>query len=325
VILGSYVPDGTRIGHWLAEVTRGLFVFYDIDTPVTLANLAAGEHAYVSPELLPRFDLYLSFTGGPALKQLEQDWGAQRARALYCAVDARAYGPQAARKRWTLGYLGTFSPDRQEKLQRLLLQTAEASPERAFVVAGAQYPAELAWPGNVERYEHVAPPDHAAFYCAQEFTLNLTRADMVAAGHAPSVRLFEAAACGVPVISDAWPGIEHFFRPGREILLAESAGDVLDIITGLPRSEADAIAAAARAQVLKAHTADHRAAELEGYLTEAAGASWPRLAASRATNGPKAMGQPRPGFSGSSTGPVAPSLHGLSARTKVAARSDFGT
>jgi spore maturation protein CgeB len=149
---------------------------------------------------------------------------------------------------------------------------ARRSPERRFVVAGPQYPAELVWPFNVERIEHVAPADHQAFYCQQRFTLNVTRADMVAAGHSPSVRLFEAAACGVPIISDHWPGLEEIFVPGREILVARSAEDTLRALTAVGEDEARRIGARARRCVLARHTAEHRAEELEGYVAEVGGA-----------------------------------------------------
>ena len=142
-------------------------------------------------------------------------------------------------------------------------------PGHAFVVAGPRYPDDIAWPANVERIEHLAPADHAAFYSASRFTLNVTRADMIAAGWSPSVRLFEAAACGTPIISDRWMGIETVFVPEQEILLAQGSIDVIAALQG-HRGDADTIGDAARARVLAAHTAEHRAEELETYLTEAA-------------------------------------------------------
>jgi spore maturation protein CgeB len=266
VVLGSYVPDGAALGRWLREAARGTLAFYDIDTPVTLEKLARGDHEYLEPALIPAFDVYLSFTGGAVLETLERRWGAQRAVALYCAVDAQRYAPLAVPERWTLGYLGTYSADRQAGLERLLFAPARAWPHTRFAVAGPQYPADTPWPPNVTRIEHLAPGAHAAFYGAQRATLNLTRAAMRATGHAPSVRLFEAAACGVPVISDRWAGIERFFAPDREILLAGSAAEVLDHLDALTPARRLAIGAAARERVLGAHTAAHRAAELERAL-----------------------------------------------------------
>ena len=271
VLVGSYVPDGVAVAEWALATARGLVAFYDIDTPVTLAKLARGDHEYLSPGLVPRFGLYLSFTGGPTLRRLEDGLGSPMARALYCSVDELAYRPGDVPPRWDLCYLGTYSADRQPKLEELLLRPARALPGLSFAVAGPQYPAGIDWPPNVERAEHLPPPEHPAFYAAQRYTLNVTRADMVAAGWSPSVRLFEAAACGVPVVSDAWEGLDSLFRPGREILLAETAGDVLRLLRDIPEDRRAAIGAAARARVLAGHTASVRAGELEGHLLEALG------------------------------------------------------
>ena len=269
VIVGSYVPDGVAIGEWVLGTATGVTAFYDIDTPVTLAALDRGDTAYLAPGLIPRYDLYLSFTGGPTLGRLERDYGSPCARALYCAVDPELHGARTTATRWTLGYLGTYSDDRQPTLQRLLLDVAERLPDQAFVVAGPQYPEALAWPANVERIAHLSPREHPDFYGAQRFTLNVTRADMIDAGFSPSVRLFEAAACGVPIISDAWDGLDTIFAPDTEILVARTTADVLSILRDLPETQRRSIAANARTRVLRTHTADCRARELETHFEDA--------------------------------------------------------
>jgi spore maturation protein CgeB len=268
VIVGSYVPDGVAVARFVLATARGVSAFYDIDTPVTLAKLARGDDEYLSADLIPRYDLYLSFSGGPALVRLEQVYGAQMARPLLCAVDPELYFPEARPAAVDLGYLGTWSADRQPKLEQLLFEPARLWPDGRFEVAGPQYPATIAWPDNVERTEHLPPHRHRAFYGGQRFTLNLTRDHMVAAGFSPSVRLFEAAACGTPIISDAWPGLETVLEPGREILLASSPDDVLRHLRDLPEARRREIGAAARAKVLKTHTAAHRALELESLVAE---------------------------------------------------------
>lgn len=265
VIVGSYVPEGVAVGRFVQETARGVTAFYDIDTPVTLAKLARGDFEYLSPEIIPGYDVYLSFTGGPTLDLLERSYGSPAARALYCSVDPEAYPPLDVPKRWDLSYLGTYSPDRQPTLERLLIGPARAEPDRRFVVAGPQYPADIAWPENVERIDHLPPADHAGFYAASRFTLNVTRDDMIRAGWSPSVRLFEAASCGTPIISDVWDGIGDLLIPGEEIILAEDGAAVTAALAG----DARAIGAAARARVMAGHTAGHRAAELETYLNEA--------------------------------------------------------
>jgi len=264
VIVGSYVADGPAIIAKVQAWAHGVAAFYDIDTPVTLAKLAAGDHDYIVPENVPGFDLYFSFTGGPTLETLEHRWGAQQAQALYCSVDPALYPALQVPERYALSYLGTYSPDRQPALEALLIAPARARADLRFAVAGPLYPANIDWPANVERIEHLPPPQHAAFYAASRCTLNVTRADMRAAGWSPSVRLFEAAACARPIVSDRWPGLDTLFAPDREILMADTTDQVL---AALDRPDLVAIGQAARARVLAEHTAVHRAAELETALT----------------------------------------------------------
>lgn len=268
VILGSYVPDGIALGNWITTKAKGVTAFYDIDTPVTLAALEEDGAEYLSAELIPRFDLYLSFTGGPTLELLESLYGSPRARVLYCSADPDLHRPVEAPAQWNLGYLGTYSEDRQEALNRLLLEPARQAPRRSFAVAGSSYPAGVIWPFNVQRIEHIPPDAHPAFFGRQSFTLNITRRDMVSAGFSPSVRLFEAAASGVPVISDRWPGLETVFRPNDEILVADTPQDVIHLLSSLPEERRRSIAAAARRRFLTDHTPDRRACQLEGYYVE---------------------------------------------------------
>jgi len=269
VVVGSYVPEGIAVVDWALEHAGGVVAYYDIDTPVTLARIGRGDCDYLAAEQIPRFELFLSFTGGRILTRLEQEFGSPCARALYCSVDPELYYPDPGEVKWDLGYLGTYSEDRQAGLERLLARPAREWPEGRFVVAGPQYPAEIQWPRNMARIEHLPPDRHRAFYNSQRFTLNITRAEMIAAGHSPSVRLFEAAACGTPIISDRWEGLEEIFKIGSEILVADSTGEALAILQETPPEEAAAIGAAGRARVLAAHTAGHRALALEEYLAAA--------------------------------------------------------
>ncbi len=282
VIVGSYVPEGVAVGGWVRKTARGVVAFYDIDTPVTLAKLGRGDEEYLSAAQIPNYDLYLSFTGGPTLQRLEQEFGAPAARALFCSADSALYRPLDAAPRWDLSYLGTYSPDRQPVLERLLLEPARRMPEKRFVVAGPQYPAEIEWPANVERIEHLPPIEHPAFYAASRFTLNTTRADMVAAGYSPSIRLFEAASCAVPIISDIWEGLDKLFAPGREIVLAKNADEVMAALN-LPEEAAQAIGRAAHARLMTEHTPGHRAQTLETELQ----AAQARLSAARTNTGEK--------------------------------------
>jgi spore maturation protein CgeB len=268
VIVGSYVPDGVRVGEWAQHHARGVTAFYDIDTPVTLAKLARGDHEYLHPRQIPHYDLYLSFTGGPTLKRLEREFGAPRARVLYCSFDPELYFPEPQEAEWDLGYMGTYSDDRQPSVQAFLLEPARQHAQGRFIVAGPQYPDTAQWPANVTYEPHLPPAEHRRFYNRQRFTLNVTRQDMIRAGWSPSVRLFEAAACGTPIISDRWPGLESLLVPHQEILLVDRTVDVLDILQRCGEQERLRMAERARRRILAQHTAAHRAEELEGYATE---------------------------------------------------------
>lgn len=266
VVVGSYVPDGIAVGDWALSTAQGRTAFYDIDTPETFAALERGNCEYLSRDQIARYDLYLTFTGGEAIDRL-LDMGSPKAAPLYCSVDPAVHAPVRTPRRWQLGYLGTYSADRQPSLEQLLLAPALALPKATFAVAGAQYPEETVWPANVQHIAHLPPDVHAAFYSAQRYTLNLTRQAMRRIGYSPSVRLFEAAACGTPILSDDWPGLDTFFKRGEEILIVSDSAEVEAILRDRDAAKRDAIAAAARRRVLSNHTAAHRAAELEFLLT----------------------------------------------------------
>ncbi|HEY0796254.1 MAG TPA: glycosyltransferase, partial [Acidisarcina sp.] len=257
ILIGSYFPDAIIATRALLALGCEAIMFYDIDTPVTVSQLRQlGRCEYLEAELVPHYAAYLSFTGGPILRELEDRFGSPNAVAFYCSVDPDLYRPQSIRPEYCcdLSYLGTYAADRQPKLSRLLNQTASLSPELQFLVAGAQYPDSTAWQRNVKRLTHVPPSDHAAFYSSSRFTLNLTRNDMVAAGYSPSVRLFEASACGAAVLSDAWEGLDQFLTPGEEILLPAGPEHVAQILTQFPEEERLRMGQRARERILAEHT-----------------------------------------------------------------------
>ena len=279
VIVGSYVPQGVAVGEWVTSVATGPVAFYDIDTPVTLSKLDRGDTEYLSRSLVMRYDMYLSFTGGPTLQRLEKRYYARKPRALYCSVDASAYFPEPQPTQWDMAYLGTYSDDRQPALERLMLVPARNWPEGRFCVAGSLYPEDLMWPSNVQRIQHLPPAEHRKFYNSQSWTLNVTRADMVRAGYSPSVRLFEAAACGTPIVSDSWPGLNEVFNIGTEILVANNSDEALAVMRQVPAAERKAIGERARGRVLAEHTSERRAEQLESYAMELVGNAPARKAA----------------------------------------------
>jgi len=265
-LVGSYFPDGVAAIDCMLASNTPVKAFYDIDTPITISHLReSGETSYLRKDQIPGFDLYFSFTGGPMLREIEQIFGAHRAVPLYCSFDPREYRQYPVNKRFAcdLSYMGTYAPDRQPKLEELLCEPARRVPEARFLVAGPQYPKVLRWPRNVRRIVHLNPRWHGRFYSSSRLTLNITRRDMVVAGYSPSVRLFEAAACAATLVSDHWPGLDHFFEPGREILLPTSADDVVRYLRDLSDEELRSIGRRAQERVLAAHTSSHRAAEFE--------------------------------------------------------------
>ena len=268
VIIGSYVPDGIKLIDTISRFGPRLLCFYDIDTPITLAALARGDGNYVARRQLPHFDIYFSFAGGRALDRLRCDFGVRRAEALYCAVNPDAYAPTGEEKRWDLGYLGTYSADRQPTIDELLIRTADLFPHYRFAVAGPQYPSAIRWPKNVERIEHLPPEYHRSFYSQQRYTLNVTRANMITSGWSPSVRLFEAAACATPVISDRWEGLDDFFPEPEAMSTATTAEEVGMVLSRGPA--AAKLQGQAAYRIVKArHTGLVRATEFAEILQAA--------------------------------------------------------
>ena len=266
-IVTSYCPDAPAATEVVLDAPA-LHLFYDLDTPVTLSQLAKGRAVpYIGPDALAPFDLVLSYTGGAALTGLRNRLGARRVAPLYGSVDPDHYQPAAQEgPRAALSYLGTYAADRQRALETLFVEPARRRPDDCFIIGGAQYPADFPWSSNVFFWRHVAAPEHPKFYASARSTLNVTRQAMAALGWCPSGRLFEAAACGTPIVSDWWEGLDEFFAPEREIIVVRTTEDVL---TALERSDAELsrIGAAAREGVLSRHTAAHRAAELEVLLS----------------------------------------------------------
>jgi spore maturation protein CgeB len=263
-MITSYCPDAQAATELVLSAPHLLHVFYDLDTPVTLDRLDRGERVeYLPDDGLSAFDLVLSFTGGRALDELRSRLGAKRALPLYGSVDAAVHRPVDPQPHFLsdLSYLGTYAADRQDGVERLFVRTARALPSKRFVLGGSMYPDAFPWTDNIHFFHHVAPPEHSAFYCSSKLTLNVTRGAMAARGYCPSGRLFEAAACATPILSDTFDGLETFFEPGKEILLARSTDEAADAMR-LPPDALARIGAAARTRVLAEHTSDVRAREM---------------------------------------------------------------
>ena len=266
----SYCPDGLAASEAVLD-SPSLRVFYDLDTPVTLWRVRAGESVgYLGERGLRDFDLVLSYTGGSALDELIGRLGARRVAPLYGSVDPDLHRPThpVERYRADLSYLGTYADDRQEALQTLFIEPARRATAKRFLIGGSLYPGDFPWTRNIYFVPHVPPLDHSEFYSSSRLTLNVTRGTMARMGYCPSGRPFEAAACGVPIVSDWWEGLDLFFEPGTQIRIAKTTKDVLDALE-LSDNELSRIASAARERTLMEHTAAHRVQQLEALLQSA--------------------------------------------------------
>lgn len=270
VLTASFLPDGRHINDEVLNLGRPLRVFYDLDTPVTLAALCNGSTDYISSEQLPEFDLVLSFTGGSILSELENHYRVHMARPLYGCVDPDEYFrvQSSQNVQCDLSYMGTYAAGRQEKVDSLFLEPARRHPARQFVLAGSLYPYGWQWPENVRRIEHVAPQEHPRFYSSSRITLNITRAEMAKWGWCPSGRFFEAAACGTPLITDWWEGLDWFFDVVHDLRLVSRPEDVEQAMS-LSDDELATLASHARERTLDHHTGQVRARQLLEYLEEA--------------------------------------------------------
>jgi spore maturation protein CgeB len=263
-IVTSYCPDGAAACELVLNSPLKRTIFYDMDTPVTLSRLELGESVeYLPAQGLAGFDLVLSYTGGQALDRLRNALGARRAATLYGWVDPELHYRVDPLRRFEadLSYLGTYSADREAALEELLVEPARYLADRQFLIAGAMYPSPGSWPANIRHFGHVSPPEHSAFYSSSPLTLNVTRVLMASMGYCPSGRLFEAAACGTAILSDWWTGLDQFFQPGEEILIASSTRNAVAEITR-DRTLLNEIGARARERALDCHTADIRAERL---------------------------------------------------------------
>ena len=264
-VVGSYFPNGIEAINEAMD-SPAVRAFYDIDTPITVAQLRErGGADYIRREQIAALDLYFSFTGGPMLREIETRFGAPRAVPLYCSFDPEQYRRFPGLKRFEcdLSYMGTYAPDRQPKIESLLCEPARRLQRQKFIVAGPQYPKDTVWPSNVRRITHLNPKWHARFYSSSRLTLNVTRRDMVQAGYSPSVRLFEAAACGATIVTDNWAGLDGFFTPGSEILVPTSSDDVVGYISDADETQLRRIGQHAQERVLSEHTNLRRAEEFE--------------------------------------------------------------
>ncbi len=247
----------------------GLAVYWDVDAPATLAELKADPGAALHG-LVPRYDLVLTYGGGPPVVAAYGALGARRCVPVYNALDPGTHHPvpREARFESDLTFLGNRLPDREERVERFFLEAAARLPERRFLLAGNGWH-DKPVPANVRVLGHVYTADHNALNAGALAVLNISRRSMAETGHSPATRVFEAAGAAACLITDAWEGIAAFLEPGREVLVAHDGAEVAALLAALTPERARAIGRAALARVLAEHTYDHRAVLVERLLTGA--------------------------------------------------------
>jgi len=242
-------------------------VFWDVDAPATLARLEAAPEDHLRT-LVPRYDLILTYGGGEPVVRRYRDLGARECVPIYNALDPETHhpGPHDSRFACDLAFLGNRLPDREARVEEFFLRAAELAPERSFLLAGAGWD-DKRLPSNVRVLGHVSTNEHNAFNSTPLAVLNVLRDSMAENGWSPATRVFEAAGAAACLISDEWQGIDEFLEPGREVLVARSGDDVATLLRELMPERAEEIGRAARRRVLREHTYEHRAEQVESILS----------------------------------------------------------
>jgi spore maturation protein CgeB len=243
-----------------------LVVFWDVDAPATLDRVASDPRDAFRP-LIPRYDAIFTYGGGEPVVNGYRAIGARLCQPIYNGLDPATHFPVPADPSFSadLGFLGNRLPDREQRVAEFFLKPAAQLPDRTFLLGGAGWPGSNL-PPNVRAIGHVGTDDHNAFNCSAKAVLNIARDSMARFGFSPATRVFEAAGAGACLITDAWEGIEEFFAPGEEILVASHGKGVAELVETLDPERASAIGAAARKAALARHTYAVRALEVEQVL-----------------------------------------------------------
>jgi len=241
-------------------------VFWDVDAPVTLDRVKA-DPSDPFLDLIPQYDLILTYGGGDPVVSNYKALGARECVPIYNALDPDTHHPVDADERFKcdLALLANRLPDREARVEKFFLETAEKLPDFKFVLGGNGWTGK-SMPANVNYVGHVYTRDHNAFNCSARAVLNVNRDSMASYGFSPPTRIFEAAGAGACLITDAWEGIETFLTPDREVLVAHDADDVVRHLRGLENTRATDIGQAALLRVLAEHTYEHRTLQLQGLL-----------------------------------------------------------
>jgi len=243
-----------------------LVVFWDVDAPATLDRVHHNPSDPFLP-LIPQYDLILTYGGGDPVVNAYQALGAKLCVPIYNALDTATHFPVAPDARFAcdLAFLGNRLPDREARVDAFFLKPAALQPEKKFILGGSGW-GDKPLTDNVAYLGHVYTHEHNAFNCTPKAVLNISRESMARYGFSPATRVFEAAGAGACIITDYWEGIDFFFEPGKEILVARDGAEVAAILAELTAEKAKAIGQAAYEKVLSAHTYSHRVEQLEALL-----------------------------------------------------------
>jgi spore maturation protein CgeB len=245
---------------------QNYIVYCDVDAPATLERVANSTDDPFR-KLIPRYDFIFTYGGGSPVVRGYESLGAKLCVPIYNGLDPETHYPVARDSRFEadLGFLGHRLPDREARVEQFFLNAAEQLPEQKFLLGGIGWDSKPL-PANVKNLGHVYTPDHNAFNCTPRAVLNISRASMARYGFSPATRVFEAAGAGACLITDAWTGIERFFDPGEEILVAHSGEEVAAHVVNLTPHRARQVGQAAYRRALAQHTYAERAAQFDTIL-----------------------------------------------------------
>jgi spore maturation protein CgeB len=249
------------------KTSRNLVAFWDVDAPATLQRIGRNP-ADPFNALVPRFDLILTYGGGDPVVQAYEAFGARRCVPIYNGLDPSTHHPVPRENRFEadLSFLGNRLPDREARVENFFLDPAAVLPAKRFLIGGNGWQ-DKAMPSNVTNVGHVYTRDHNAFNCSPLAVLNVNRDSMASNGFSPATRVFEAAGAGACLITDSFIGVEEFFEPDEEILVARDGDEVVYHLSSLTPRHAATIGRRALERALAEHTYDHRVELLEEVLS----------------------------------------------------------
>ena len=247
-----------------SEFTR--VAFWDVDAPATLARV---EENPGDPfrSLIPQYDFIFTYGGGSPVVKHYARLGAPNCHPIYNALDPATHHPVAAcdTLKCDLVFVGNRLPDRERRVEEFFIRAAEMAPQYRFALGGEGW-AGKPMPANARWMGHVATHDHNRVNCSARMVLNINRDSMAAVGFSPPTRVFEAAGAGACLVTDYWIGIETFFEPGREILVAGGPEELVGYLGSVSAEQAREIGCNMQARALREHTYALRARQFESIV-----------------------------------------------------------